>query len=192
MKSNNALVTFTVTALMLALAGCSSEGDITVINEASTTFAGNLDGKDILLESGDDITQSIYIGKTLTFIGPEEIEVNLHGSAWTKRAFSEMITAEKGKNVMYRISDDVGACYLINFYKVPVNAVKTRKCTESEFGPNLVKTGTVLNPSEGLLIQLDEGCWDFYINYGQQGYKDTISDTSTVGEVNYIRWNPEE
>ncbi len=172
------------------LAGCSVEGELTIVNDSTQEFWGKLNDQPIILDEGQSTTQTIYIGKSSGLIGPDELEVRIAGSTWTKRPFSELIAVKKDDNTVYRIIDDAGSIFFENDSHLQVNQVRVKGCSETEFGPNLIPRNSVLNPADGILVQLDPGCYDFYVNYGREELLDTVSADTDIGQVINLYWSP--
>lgn len=199
MKNRSLTVIMMLLAMTAAVTGCSKEGDVTIVNDASTTFCGKLEGRTICLFPGDDVSEKIYIGKALAMIGPDEFEVTLSGSAWTKKAFSATIMAKEGENTRYVIEDDAAAVYLENASTSRIDSVKIKKCSDPDslLGPNVLKEFQTLKISQGILFQLDSGCWDFYIHYLERVGSDFISKKDSIvglsidiGGVEIMNWSP--
>ncbi len=190
MRREHVLVTLAVLALSAALIGCSQDGDLTIVNDSASKFSGTLKGERIVIEPDKSITENIYIGKTFAFIGPDEIDVILAGKAWTKREFIEEVTVKSGETTTYRIVDDAGACYIQNMYGDIITAIAIKRCTDQEFGPNLMERE--INTGRGFLLQLDEGCWDVHIIYSLQVYHYYIEDMPMqIGGIIRIYWHPD-
>lgn len=178
-------------ALAAILAGCSTDGDITIVNNSATAFHGNLEGTGFVIEPGESHTQNVYVGKTFGFIGPSEYDVILYGSAWTVRPFKDIVTAKSGDNFSYTINDDAGALYLVNNYTTTINEISIKRCGEPEYGENLLPMGKYLSPGFGFLLQLDTGCWDIKVIYGKDDLPSYVSNQDVViGQSAYLYWIP--
>jgi hypothetical protein len=175
-----------------ALAGCSRDGDVTIVNDCSTPFDGYVKSQSISLAPGDSWSSNVYIGKKGFFVGPDDIDIPFGGSTFTKRPFDGTITITADETTTIRVSSDAGAIFFTNSYSQPVRSLSMRRCSESEYGENLLGPGVELAQRKTFLIRLNEGCWDLLIQYGTAGLSDAVSnDTILVGEVDTILWTPE-
>lgn len=175
-----------------ALMGCSQEGNLVIQNDASTEFQGYVEDQFVMISPGDDYSTTIYIGKTLAFVGPKDLTVTLAGSAWTKKAFNEEILVTSDEEATYRVIDDIGALNFKNNYIFAVNQVAVKMCDSTTFGPDLISGGRKLSPGDETLVQLDPGCYDILVNYGREERLDTVTAVNlTVGQVIELMWAPE-
>jgi hypothetical protein len=180
-----------VASLSAALTGCSTEGEVTVVNDGSTTLAVNLHNERFRIPSGASETRTIYIGKTSLLIGPTEREIGIAGGSWTKKFFTQHITVKDGENLTLSYGDDLGACMFTNFHSLWVPAVQVKRCQEATYGNTLLPDDEILSPSEEFLIQLDEGCWTLQVTYGNTSELDTVSLDMEIGKVIYLEWQPD-
>ena len=191
MGKNGIGVLFASIAFVAILAGCSGEGNLTVKNEGTTEFQGYVENQSVIINPEASYTTSIYIGKTLGFIGPTDLPVTITGSAATKRAFSEDVTVTRDETTTYRIIDDVGALNFTNAFSLQVNAVSMKMCDSTQFGPNLLPAGHPVAPGTAKVIQVDPACWDILVNYGREEFLDTLFAIPVdVGQVINIAWIP--
>jgi len=181
-----------LSALFLFI-GCSQDGDVKIVNNCNTNFSGVLDDDPITLEPGESYSKNIYIGKKAFVIGPDEYEIYLSGSAWTKKSFTTTITVTSGKTTTYSIEDDIGALKFTNDYIKDIVYFRIKKCSDAEYGNSLVNENYPLKPGKFLLLQLEEGCYDVYLNYGRTAIPDTITSITTeTGVVTTYSWTIEE
>ena len=68
--------------LIIILAGCSTEGDIKIINRTDHSLYFTIKGNDYILEGSEtsdpDMTISVNTGKQFLFYGEDYIEIDLH------------------------------------------------------------------------------------------------------------------
>ena len=191
MKRKSYRALFAIAAIAAVISGCSQNGTLNVKNNCRTEFVGHIDNQFVQLAPGQVYPLDVYIGKSAGLIGPKEYDITIEGSAWTKRQFTTSVTVKSDETTTYAITDDTGAILFWNAYNLQVNAVSVRKCTDTDFGPNLVTTGRPFSPGDKLVIQLDAGCWDVLVNYGRQELKDIVeSDTLAVGRIDTMGWFP--
>jgi hypothetical protein len=187
--SIRALIALTIFAA--ALSGCSQEGTLVIKNSASTEFNGFVDGTQVTIDPSGSYETTVYIGKSLAIIGPDNVPVVVSGSATTKRSFSEEITVKSGETTTFRISDDTGALVFTNMHLRSVNEIAARPCDSLVFGPNLLGAKRTIPPGSTRTIQLDAGCWDLQINYDRDEIKETIDDVNiATGQIIEIEWAP--
>lgn len=174
-----------------AFAGCSEDGDLVIKNECQTEFEGYVDNVFVQIAAGDQTSQTIYIGKTLLIVGPSDIDVDIAGSAKTKRPFIEKIAVKSGETTTYVIDDDAGALQFQNAYKLQINEIRVKLHDNEEFGDNLLGKNQALAPGTARAFQLDGGTWDVLVNYGREGILDTVSSVPIdIGQVVAISWIP--
>jgi hypothetical protein len=186
----NASVIILFLTLAAVLGGCSTEGDLRIINDSSTTFTGKLKGKKIQLNPGEEATEVVYIGKTLLFVGPDEIDIILGGSAYTKRPFSEDLVVKNGETTTYTVIDDAGAFFFKNNHSTYVSEIYIKAATDTVWSDNLLEEGDFLYPSATKLLQLDTNRYMFKVEYSKDELLNFFSDTISVGEVKYHGWKP--
>jgi hypothetical protein len=175
----------------IGLAGCSQEGNLVVKNEGATEFQGYVENTQVTIDPGASYSTSVYIGKTLVFIGPTDLTVTISGSAATKKAFTEEVQIKSDETTAYPIIDDVGACSFTNAHFVQMNAISIKMCDSTTFGPNLLQQGHPIPPGTTRVLQIDPGCWDILVNYGREEYLDTVTAVPIeVGKVISIAWVP--
>ena len=181
-----------VLAMFVAgFSGCSQEGTLVIENSASTEFSGFVNGTQVTLDPSDSYETTVYIGKSLAIIGPDEIPVVVSGSATTKRSFSEEIAVASGETTTFRITDDTGALIFTNMHDRTVNEIAARSCDSLVFGPNLLEANRTIPPGSTRTIQLDAGCWDLQINYDRDELKQVIVDVDiAIGQIIEIEWVP--
>jgi hypothetical protein len=171
--------------------GCSQEGNLVVRNDCQTEFEGYVDDQFVEIAPGDEVAMSVYIGKKALVIGPNDIDVEISGSAWTKKPFVESISIQSDETTIYPLVDDVGAIIFQNAYSLQINDISIKQCDSLEFGEGLLSKTQVLSPGTAKLIQLDEGCWDILVNYGREQLLDTVTGIpDAIGQVIRISWIP--
>jgi len=191
MGKNGVRVLFVILIFVVGLSGCSQEGNLAVKNESVSEFQGDVENTRVTIDPGESYTTSIYIGKTLAFIGPSGLTVTISGSASTKRAFSDEVEITSDETTVYRIIDDVGACDFTNRYNLQINAISMKMCDSTEFGPNILGQDRAIAPGTTKVIQIDPGCWDILVNYGRQELLDTVTAIPIeVGDEIDIPWVP--
>lgn len=184
-------VTISLLISVLSLLGCSQEGKLIVKNEGATEFQGIVENTQVTIDADDSYTKSVYIGKTLAFIGPSGLTVPISGSAATKRAFSDEIEISNDETTTYSIVDDVGACGFTNRYFLQINAISIKMCDSTTFGPSLLGQGQAVAPGTTKVIQFDPGCWDILVSYGREESLDTVTTIPIeVGDEITIPWVP--
>ncbi len=184
-----ALIALTVFAA--ALSGCSQEGTLVIKNSSSAEFSGFVDGTQVTIDPADSYETTVYIGKSLAIIGPDNISVVVAGSATTKRAFSEEVTIKSGETTTYKVTDDTGALIVTNMHLRSVNEIAARPCDSLAFGPNLLEDKKTIPPGSAQAIQLDAGCWDLQINYDQSEFLEIVDSIQiTTGQIIEIEWAP--
>ena len=193
MKRHYALVGAGIICIAALLAGCSTDGDVTVKNEASTNFTGVLHEDRIEIPAGGQVTMNIYIGKSLLFVGPEERDISLTGSAYTKKPFTTTMNITNGESTTYSIKDDCGALILENGFSSFIDTIKVKHCTDTQFGPTILGPNETITTRKDFLIRLDDGCWDIAIYYfDSEAHWDTIFNfPSDLGEVTLLVWHPD-
>ncbi len=181
-----------VLAMFVAgFSGCSQEGTLVIDNKASTEFSGFVNGTQVTIDPSDSYETTVYIGKSLAIIGPDEIPVIVSGSAPTKRSFSEEIGVLSGETTTFRITDDTGALIFTNMHDRTVSEVAARQCDSLVFGPNLLEANRIIPPGSTRSIQLDAGCWDLQITYDPDDLKQTVVDVDiATGQIIEIEWAP--
>lgn len=188
MKAGVLIGSFLALALLL---GCSKEGKLIVSNNCKTEFTGSIENEEMKIAPGDKFAKDVYIGKRALIVGPNEIDVEISGSAMTKRAFRTAITVKSDETIEYDISDDVGAIALMNAHKLQINRISTKLCDSTQFGENLLSVHQALSPGTSRIIQLEEGCWDILLLYGREDIPDTITSIPVaVGQIISITWTP--
>lgn len=174
-----------------AFLGCSQDGDLVVENDCKTDFEGYVDGQYVEIAPGEQVSMNIYIGRTALVIGPNDIDVEISGSAWTKKAFTTSVTVESDATTIYPIVDDVSAISFLNAHSLQINEISLKPCDSLLFGESLLSKLQVLSPGTAMLIQVEENCWDILVNYGREQYLDTLSvPVDSVGQVISIAWVP--
>lgn len=182
---------FVLVVAAAAFAGCSEDGDLVIKNECQTEFEGYVDNIFVQIASGDQTSQNIYIGKTLVVVGPSDIDVDISGSAKTKRPFVDRIAVKSGETTTYSIVDDCGALQFQNAYSLQINEISVKLCADTTFGANFLERNQALSPGTAKIFQLDGGCWDILVNYGREGFLDTVTAVPIdIGEVVAISWIP--
>lgn len=181
-----------VIAMFVAgFSGCSQEGTLVIENKASTEFSGFVNGTQVTIDPSDSYETTVYIGKSLAVVGPDEIPIVVSGSATTKRSFSEEVTVTSGETTSFRISDDTGALIFTNMHDRTVNEIAARQCDSLVFGPNLLEAKRTIPPGSTRTIQLDAGCWDLEINYDRDELKQVIDSVQIdIGQIIEIEWTP--
>lgn len=178
-----------LSALFLFI-GCSQDGDVKIVNNCNTKFSGLLEDEPITLEPGESFSKNIYIGKKAILIGPDEYDIELSGSAWTKKAFRTTITVKSGQTTTYTIDDDIGALRFLNDYIKDIVDFRIKKCSETEYGETLVNENKPLKPGKFIILQLDPGCYDVALLYGRAAIADTVRNLSTeIGVVTNYHWS---
>jgi hypothetical protein len=179
-----------VSIMAAALSGCSREGTLVIENNASTEFAGVVEGTQVTLETGASYQTTVYIGRSLGMIGPDEITATVAGSAITTRPFNEEVTIKNGETTTFQVSSDVGAVSVTNMHLASINEISARPCGLGDFGSNLLG-GKTIAPGATQTIQLDGGCWDLQFTYDRDAQIDIVEDAQLrVGQVIAIPWTP--
>ena len=191
MGKNGVRVLFVILIFVVGLSGCSQEGKLVVKNDGASEFQGTVENTQVRIDPGTSYTTSIYIGKTLAFIGPSGLTVPIVGSAATKRAFSDEILITSDETATYRIIDDVGACNFTNRYYLQINSINAKMCDSTVFGPNLIGQSRAIAPGTAKVLQFDPGCWDILVNYGREELLDTVTAIPIeIGDDFDIPWVP--
>jgi hypothetical protein len=191
MGKNRIGVLVGIIVFIAAVSGCSQQGTLVVKNEGASQFTGTVENTQVAIDPGMSYNASIYIGKTLTVVGPTDIQIPIEGSAETKRAFRATIEIKSNETTVYAIKDDVGACNFTNTYSLAINELSIKRCDGSTFGPNLVERNHTIGPGTTKAMQVDPGCWDILVNYGRQGRLDTVEAVPIgVGTIIHINWVP--
>ena len=186
-----ALIALTIFAA--GFSGCSQEGTLVIKNSATTEFTGFVDGTQVTIDPSDSYETTVYIGKSLSVIGPDHFPVVVSGSATTKRSFSEEIDVKSGETTTFKIADDTGALIFTNMHLRSVNEIAARPCDSLTFGPNLLEANRTIPPGSTRTIQLAAGCWDLQINYDSLSVKvvDVVTDLNiATGQIIEIEWTP--
>ena len=186
-----ALIALTIFAA--GFSGCSQEGTLVIKNSATTEFTGFVDGTQVTIDPSDSYETTVYIGKSLAVIGPDQFPVVISGSATTKRSFSEEIDVKSGETTTFKIADDTGALIFTNMHLGSVNEIASRPCDSLTFGPNLLEAKRTIPPGSTRTIQLAAGCWDLQINYDSLSVKvvDVVTDLNiATGQIIEIEWSP--
>ncbi len=171
--------------------GCSQDGDLVVKNDCQTEFEGYVDDQFVEIAPGDEVTMNVYIGKRALVVGPTDIDVEISGSAWTKKPFVESVTIQSEEKTVYSLVDDVGAVIFQNAHSLQINEISVKQCDSLQFGESLLSKTQVLSPGTAKLIQLEEGCWDILVNYGREQLLDTVTGIpDAIGQVIRISWVP--
>lgn len=174
-----------------ALLGCSQEGSLVVKNDCQTEFEGYVDNRLVEIAPGDQVSMSVYIGKKALMIGPNDIPVEISGSALTKKPFVESIVIGSDETTIYSIVDDVGALIFQNAHNLQINNISVKNCDSLEFDEGLLTKNQVLSPGTSKLIQLGEGCWDILVDYGRESLLDTVTGIpGSIGQIIRISWVP--
>ena len=139
-----ALIALTIFAA--GFSGCSQEGTLVIKNSATTEFTGFVDGTQVTIDPSDSYKTTVYIGKSLSVIGPDQFPVVVSGSATTKRFFSEEIDVKSGETTTFKIADDTGALVFTNMHLGSVNEIASRPCDSLTFGPNLLEEKRTIPP----------------------------------------------
>lgn len=182
---------FVLVIAAAAFAGCSEDGDLVVKNECQTEFEGYVDNIFVQIAAGDQTSQNIYIGKTLVVVGPSDIDVDISGSAKTKRPFVDKIAVKSGETTTYTIVDDCGALQFQNAHSLQINEISVKLHDGDTFGDNLLGKNQPLSPGTAKVFQLDGGTWDVLVNYGREGILDTVTSVPIdIGQVVAISWIP--
>jgi hypothetical protein len=180
-----------IVMLIAVISGCSQEGTLVVRNQGKTVFQGTVENTQVMIDPGTSYSASIYIGKTLTFVGPTDLKVTIEGSSETRRLFRDEIDIKDNQTTVYPLIDDVGACNFANVYSLAVNELHFKKCSDTEFGPNVIEKNHSIGPGTMKAYQFDPGCWDILVNYGRQGFLDTVTSVPfEVGKIISISWVP--
>ncbi len=188
-----ALRTAVLLSALFLFTSCSQDGDVKIVNNCNTNFTGILDEEPISLEPGESYSRNIYIGKKAFLIGPDEYDIELSGSAWTKKPFKATITVKAGETTTFSIKDDIGALRFLNDDSKARVEFRIQQCTETEYSESYVNEYKPIKPGKFLLLQLDEGCYDVSLRYGRMAIPDTVSDlTIEIGSVTEHRWSIEE
>jgi hypothetical protein len=191
MAMNGMRVRISLLIFVLSLSGCSQEGKLIVKNEGATEFQGIVENTQVTIDPDDSYTTTIYIGKTLAFIGPSGLTIPIAGSAATKRAFSDEIEITNDETTTYSIIDDVGACSFVNRYYLQINNISMKLCASTTFSPGILEQGQTIAPGTAKVIQFDPGCWDILVNYGREERLDTVTAIPIeVGDEINIPWVP--
>lgn len=178
-------------SIILLITGCSQDGDVKVVNNCNTTFTGELNNEAITIDPGESYSENVYIGKRLVVIGPDSYDIELSGSAWTKKEFSTTITVKTNETTTYTIDDDIGAIKLTNDYIKDIIELRIKKCSDTEYGDKLINDSHPLKPGKFFLIKKNAGCWDIYLKYGRAETEDTLKNIETqVGVITEVSWNP--
>jgi hypothetical protein len=143
--------------LAAGLSGCSREGTLVIKNSASTEFSGFVDGTRVTIDTLGSYETTVYIGKSLAVIGPDQIPVVIEGYAMTRRSFSEEVAVKNGETTTFKIVDDTGALIFHNMYLRSVNEIAMRPCGSLDFGPNLLEGKKTIPPDSKQTLQLDAG-----------------------------------
>jgi hypothetical protein len=180
-----------IAALAACLAGCSQEGNLVVENAGASEFGGTVENTHVMIDPGASYRATIYIGKSLAFIGPADVKVAIEGSSATKRTFRDEAEVKGDETITYRIIDDVGACNFANGYKLQVNEISYKLCDSTSFDVSLLGVHKALAPGSKYALQLDAGCWDILVNYGREELLDTVTAIPIeVGDIIDINWVP--
>jgi hypothetical protein len=191
MGKNGTGALFAIMAIVAILAGCSQEGNLVVANDGASQFQGTVENTHVTIDPGASYRTSVYIGKTLGFIGPTDIKVRIEGSSETKRAFRDETSITSGETTTYRIIDDVGACNFVNSYTLQVNELSYKLCDSTTFSPGVLGVHRSLAPGVRIALQLDAGCWDILVNYGREEFLDTVTAVPIeIGDIVTIHWVP--
>lgn len=173
------------------LSGCSQEGTLVIKNSATTEFTGFVDGTQVTIDPSDSYETTVYIGKSLAVIGPDDIPVIVEGSATTKRSFSEEVTIKSGEETTFTIDDDTGALMFTNMHLRSVNEIAARPCDSLAFGPNLLAGSQTIPPGSTATIQIEAGCWDFQINYDREEILEVVDSVQIdIGQIIDMEWTP--
>jgi len=186
-----ALIALTIFAA--GFSGCSQEGTLVIKNSATTEFTGFVDGTQVTIDPSDSYETTVYIGKSLSVIGPDQFPVVISGSATTKRSFSEEVTVKSGETTTFKITDDTGALIFTNMHLRSVNEIASRPCDSLTFGPNLLEANRTIPPGSARTIQLAAGCWDLQINYDSLSVEilEVVTDVNiATGQIIEIEWTP--
>jgi len=187
--SIRALIVLTIFAA--GLSGCSQEGTLVIKNSASTEFIGTVDGTQVTIDPSTSYETTVYIGKSLLVIGPEQIPVTVAGYATTKRFFSEEVTVKSGETTTFRIVEDAGALIFTNLHLRTVNEIAVAPCDSTDFGPNLLEENRTIPPGSTRTIQLNAGCWDIQVNYDRDELKDVVEGVEiAIGQIIAMEWYP--
>ena len=174
-----------------AFLGCSQEGTLIIKNDCNTSFMGYADNQLVEIAAGDEVAMDIYIGKKALIVGPNDIEIEVSGSATTKRAFTTSTTVESDGTTIFSITDDVAAILFQNAYSLQINEISVKTCDSDTFGPSYLSKVQVLSPGTTMLIQLGKSCWDIQVNYGREGLLDTVTvPVDSLGLIIPIAWIP--
>ena len=174
-----------------AFLGCSQEGTLIIKNDCNTSFMGYADNQLVEIAAGDEVAMDIYIGKKALIVGPNDIEIEVSGSATTKRAFTTSTTVESDGTTIFSITDDVAAILFQNAYSLQINAISVKTCDSDTFGSSYLSKVQVLSPGTTMLIQLEKSCWDIQVNYGREELLDTVTvQVDSLGLIIPIAWIP--
>jgi len=191
MGKNGIRVLFVILVFVVGLSGCSQEGKLIVKNEGASDFQGTIENTQVTIDPGASYMTSIYIGKTLAFIGPSGLTVPISGSAATKRAFSDEIRITNDETTTYGIIDDVGACNFANRHYLQITTISIKLCDSTVFGPNLLGQNRAIAPTTSKVLQFDPGCWDILVKYGRDELLDTVTAVPIkIGDDINIPWVP--
>ena len=191
MGKNGIRVLFVILVFVVGLSGCSQEGKLIVKNEGASDFQGTIENTQVTIDPGASYTATIYIGKTLAFVGPSGLTVPISGSAATKRTFSDEILITSDETTTYPIIDDVGACNFANRHYLQINSISIKMCDSTVFGPNLLGQSRAIAPGTAKVLQFDPGCWDILVNYGREELLDTVTAIPIeIGDDINIPWVP--
>jgi len=174
---------------LLLFVGCSQDGDIKVVNNCNTTLTGLVDNDPVKLQPGESYTKNIYIGKKLGLIGPDEFEIEISGTAWTKKSFKTKVVVKSGQTTTYSVKDDIGALKLNNTYIKDIIELRLKKCDETEYGESYATENKPIKPGNFFLKQLDEGCYDIFLKYGSEAIEDSVKGLNiSIGVVTEVNW----
>jgi len=184
-----ALCSIILVLSLLIFVGCSQDGDFKIVNDCNTTFTGLVDNDPVKLQPGESYTKNIYIGKKLGLIGPDEFEIEISGSAWTKKSFKTKAVVKSGQTTTYSVKDDIGALKINNTYIKDIVELRLKKCDETEYGESYATDNKPIKPGNFFLKQLDEGCYDIFLKYGSEAIEDSVKGLNiSIGVVTEVDW----
>ena len=152
-----------------------------------------MDNDPVKLRPGESYSKNIYIGKKLGPIGPDEFEIEISGTAWTKKHFKTKMTVKSGQTTTYSIKDDIGALKFNNTYIKDIIELRLKKCDESEYSESYASENKPVKPGNFFVKQLEEGCYDVLLKYGNEAIEDSVKNINiSIGVVTEVYWTAED
>jgi hypothetical protein len=138
----------------LLLAGCSTEGDITIHNDSGPQLFVTVDGTTFCMDDGEIVTKRIDLGRKFIF-GPDDRVVTVRGEGYCKLPFEDFVTIEEDRNVVYSIFGDAGYIDICNLTGYTLELYLS-SCADGSWGEPL----ELVPDGRCTTWMLEEGCWD--------------------------------